>query len=135
MCLLVHSPLNTLKKFIDVLLIYNVVLITAVQQSDPVSYIYVCVCVCIHIHIHKYMGFPGSSGGKESTYNARDPSSIPGSGKIPWRRGRLPTQYSWASPVVQRVKNLPAMWETWVESLGREDPLEEGMTTYSSILA
>ena len=33
------------------------------------------------------------------------------------------------------VKNLLAMWETWVRSLGREDPLEEGMTTHSSILS
>ena len=33
------------------------------------------------------------------------------------------------------VKNLPAMWETWVRSLGWEDPLEEGMVTHSSILA
>ena len=33
------------------------------------------------------------------------------------------------------VKNLPAMWETWVQSLGWEYPLEEGMATYSSILA
>ena len=33
------------------------------------------------------------------------------------------------------VKNLPAMWETWVQSLGWEDPLEEGMATHSSILA
>ena len=33
------------------------------------------------------------------------------------------------------VKNLPAMWETWVRSLGWEDPLEEGMATHSSILA
>ena len=33
------------------------------------------------------------------------------------------------------VKNLPAMQETWVQSLGREDPLEEGMTNHSSILA
>ena len=33
------------------------------------------------------------------------------------------------------VKNLPAMWETWVRSLGGEDPLEEGMATHSSILA
>ena len=33
------------------------------------------------------------------------------------------------------VKNPPAMWETWVRSLGWEDPLEEGMTTHSSILA
>ena len=33
------------------------------------------------------------------------------------------------------VKNLPAMWETWVQSLGREDPLEKEMATHSSILA
>ena len=32
------------------------------------------------------------------------------------------------------VKDLPAMWETWVRSLGREDPLEEGMATHSSVL-
>ena len=40
-----------------------------------------------------------------------------------------------ASLVVQMVKNLPAMWETWVQSLGREDPLENGMATHTSILA
>ena len=33
------------------------------------------------------------------------------------------------------VKNLPAMWETWVQTLGWEDPLEKGMATHSSILA
>ena len=37
-----------------------------------------------------------------------------------------PLQYSWASLVAQLVKHLPAMWETWVPSLGWEDPLEEG---------
>jgi len=37
--------------------------------------------------------------------------------------------------VVQTVKNLPAMQESWVRSLGWEDPLEEDMTTHSSILA
>ena len=37
--------------------------------------------------------------------------------------------------MTQLVKNLPAMQETWVRSLGREDPLEEGMATHSSILA
>ena len=42
---------------------------------------------------------------------------------------------TWASLVAQRVKNLPAMWETWVQSLGWEDPLEEGVATHSSILA
>ena len=36
--------------------------------------------------------------------------------------------------MAQMVKNLPAMWETWVQSLGWEDPLEEGMATHSSIL-
>ena len=41
----------------------------------------------------------------------------------------------WASLVAQMVKNLPVMWETWVQSLGCEDPLEEGMATHSSFLA
>ena len=38
-------------------------------------------------------------------------------------------------PIAQLVKNLPAVWETWILSLGWEDPLEEGMATHSSILA
>ena len=37
--------------------------------------------------------------------------------------------------MAQLVKNLPAMQDTWVQSLGQEDPLKEGMATYSSILA
>ena len=40
-----------------------------------------------------------------------------------------------ASLVIQRVKNLPAVQETWVRSLGQEDSLEKGMATHSSILA
>ena len=40
-----------------------------------------------------------------------------------------------ASLVAQRLKHLPAMWETWVQSLGWEDPLEKEMATHSSILA
>ena len=43
--------------------------------------------------------------------------------------------YYLASLVAQTVKNPPVMWETWVQSLGWEDPLEESMATYSSILA
>ena len=43
--------------------------------------------------------------------------------------------YNWASLVAQLVKNLPAMWETWVQSLGWEDLLEKGKATHSSILA
>jgi len=46
-----------------------------------------------------------------------------------------PLQYSWASLGAQMVKNPPTMPETWVRSLGWEDPLEEGMATHSSILA
>ena len=43
--------------------------------------------------------------------------------------------YSWASLMAQLVKNQPLMQETWVRSLGREDPLEKGMAIYSTILA
>ena len=39
------------------------------------------------------------------------------------------------SLVAQRVKNLPAMWETWIRSLGWQDPLEKGKATHSSVLA
>ena len=44
-------------------------------------------------------------------------------------------QITWASLVAQMVKNPPAMMETWIGSLGWEDPLEKGMATHSSILA
>ena len=46
-----------------------------------------------------------------------------------------PLQYSWASLVAQLVKNLPVIQETWVQSLGWEDPLEKAKATHSSILA
>ena len=46
-----------------------------------------------------------------------------------------PLQYSWTSLVTQLVRNLPAIPETWVHSLGWEDPLEKGKATHSSILA
>ena len=42
--------------------------------------------------IYFYRGFPGSSAGKESAYNAADPGSVPGSGRFPWRRDTLPTR-------------------------------------------
>ena len=82
-----------------------------------------------------WLGFPGSSAGKESACNVRDPSSIPGSGRSPGEGISYPLQYSWASLVAQMAKNPPAMRETWVWSLGWEDPLEESMATHSSILA
>ena len=46
-----------------------------------------------------------------------------------------PPQYSWASLVAQLVKNLPAVQETWVQSLGWEDLLKKGKATHFSILA
>ena len=72
---------------------------------------------------------------KVSAYNAGDPGSIPGSGSFAGEGIGYPLQYSWASLVAQLVKNLPAMWETWVRSLSWEDPLEKGKATHSSILA
>ena len=117
------------------------------------------------LYLSYYWGFPGSSAGKESTCKAEDPGLILGSGRSPGEGIGYPLQYSWASLVVQMVKNPLAMQETWVgkipwrrdrlptpvflgfpggpdgkESacnagdLGWEDPLEEGMTTHSSIL-
>ena len=60
---------------------------------------------------------------------------IPESGRYTGRGIGYPLQHSWASLVAQLVKNLPAMWDTWVQSLGQEDPLEKGMATHRSILA
>ena len=80
-------------------------------------------------------GFPDSSVGKGSACNAVDPGSIPGLGKSPGEGIGYLLQYSWAFLVAQLVKNLPAMLETWVQSLGWKDPLEKGKATHSSILA
>ena len=58
-----------------------------------------------------------------SACNAGDPSFIPGSGRSTREGTGSPLQCSWASLVAQLVKNLPTMQETWVWSLGWEDPL------------
>ena len=71
-------------------------------------------------------GFPYSSVGKESACNAGDPGSIPGSGRSTGEEKGYPLQYSWASLVAQLVKNPPVTQETWIRSLGWEDPLEKG---------
>ena len=80
-------------------------------------------------------GFPDSSVGKEPACNARNPGLIPGSRRSTGEGIGYPLHYSWASLVAQLVKNLPAMWETWVQFLGCEDPLEKEKATHSSILA
>ena len=57
------------------------------------------------------------------------------SGRSPGEGIGYPLRYSSASLVAQMIKNPPAMQETWVRSLGQEDPLEKGMATQSSLLA
>ena len=89
---------------------------------------------------HRQVLFADSSVGKESTFHAGDPDSIPGLGRYPGEGKGYPFQYSgfqcsWASLVAQLVKNLPAIQETWVRSLVWEDPLEKRRATHSSILA
>ena len=76
------------------------------------------------------MGFSDSLVGKDSTCNAGDPSLIPVLGRSTGEGIGCPLEYFWASLVAQL-----AMWETWVQSLGWEDPLEKGKATHSSILA
>ena len=104
--------------------------------------------------------FLHSSVGKESAYNAGDPGLIPGSGRSAREGIGYPLQYSWASLswlgggsagkesdcnagdlglipcclIAQLVKNLPTMQETLGRFLGREDPLEKGKATHSSVL-
>ena len=67
------------------------------------------------------MGFPDSSVGKASTCNSRDSGSVSGSGRSSGEGIGCPVWYSWASLVAQLVKNMPAMWENWVQlhGLGR----------------
>ena len=60
-------------------------------------------------------GFPGSSAGEESTCNAEDPAWIPELESSLGEEIGYPLQYSWASLVAQTVKNLLAMWKTWIE--------------------
>ena len=80
-------------------------------------------------------GFPVSSVGKESACNVGNLGLIPGSGRSTGEGIGYPLQYSWASLVAQLVQNPPAVWETWVQSLGWEDPLGKEKATHSSILA
>ena len=82
-----------------------------------------------------FLGFFCGSDNRESACNAGDPSLIPGSGRSAGEGIDYPLQYSWASLVAQLVKSLPAMWETWVRSLGWDDPLEKGKATHSNVLA
>ena len=108
------------------------------------------------------MGFPGDLAVKNTHSNWEEIDLIPGSGRYLGERNGNAPQYSYlrnsmdkgawwatvhevarvghhlatkqASLVAQRLKRLPSMWETWVQPLGQEDPLEKEMATQSSIL-
>ena len=85
------------------------------------------------VHLVKAMVFPVVMYGCESwTVKKAECQRIDAFELWCWRRLlRVP----WASLVAQRLKRLPARRETWVQSLGQEDPLEKEMATHSSILA
>ena len=80
------------------------------------------------------IGFPGSSAGKESTCSAGDTGLIPGLGRFPEEQIGYSLQYSWASLMVQLVKNPPPMWkhgfDPWVvfpgSSAGNESACNAG---------
>ena len=72
--------------------------------------------------VNEVKGFPDSSVGKESACSAGDLGLIPGSGRSAGEGMGYPLQYSWASLVIQLVKNLPAMWEIWVGSWAGKIP-------------
>ena len=112
-----------LKKNIYLFIIWHWVLVAAHQIFE------------FSCHLWDFLGFPDSSFGKESTCNAGDPGSIPGSGRSTGEGIGYPHQYSWASLVAQLVKKPPAMREIQLRSLDGEDPLAEGVATHSSILA
>ena len=81
------------------------------------------------------LDFHGISAGKDLACNGGDHGSTPGLGLSPGEGIGYPLQYSCPSLVAQMVKNPPTVRETWVQSLGWEDPLEEGVATHSSILS
>ena len=82
--------------------------------------------LCCHTLL---LGVVCLSADKESACKARDP----GLGRSPGEGLGDPLQYSWASLVAQLVQNLPAMWETWVPSLGWEDLLGKVPLQYSGL--
>ena len=86
-------------------------------------------------YLFSLWSFPDSSVVKESAWNAGDPGPIPGLVRSSGKRIGYSLQYPCASLVTQLVKNLPAKQETWIWSLGWEDPLEKEMAIHSNILA
>ena len=84
---------------------------------------------------HPYLHHPGSSAGKEFVCNAGDTGSIPGLGRFTWRRDKVFTPVFLGFPGGSDGKESSWNARDWIQSLGWEDPLEEGMATHTSILA
>ena len=91
--------------------------------------------ICLYAIFPLAEGLLCGSDGRASACNSGDLGSVPRSGRSPGEGIGYPLPYSWASLVAQMVKRLPAMRETWVRFLGREDPLEKEMAIHSSTLA
>ena len=99
-------------------------LVGPLRIQHPSNFSFLGLCELYSTHAGD---FPGGLHGKESTCSAGNPSSIAGLRSSSGEGRGYPLQYSWTSLVAQMVKNQPAMWETWVQSLGWEYPLEEVM--------
>ena len=111
-----HLPLTCVARFPTG---HGLVLVHNSGFGEPWNKVYKCY---IRVDVFKIWGFPGSSADKGSTGKAGDPGLIPGLGKSPGEGIGYPLQYSWASLVAQMIKNLPAMWKTWVLSLVGKSP-------------
>ena len=112
-------------------------LVTTIKKIQELSHTYTCIYSPPLLFIQNYhntVNRDGSSAGTEHACNTGEPGSITGSGRLTGKGWGYPLLYFWVSLVTQLVKDLPSMWEAWVQSLGWEDPLEEDMATHSSIL-
>ena len=97
-------------------------------ETSSQDYTGVCVCVCVScMHICPFMGFPGGSGGKESACNARDPSSIPGSGRSPGEGNGNPLQYSCLENSLDR-----GAWQTTVHGVTESEEEPGGLQSMGS---
>ena len=118
-----HVGSSQTRKRTSVPCIGRQILITG-PSGKPQQCFILAILLGVYNDLTVVLGLPGSSAAKESTYNVGDPASIPGS-KILWRRDRLRTPVFLGFPGGSAGKESPAIWETWVRSLGWEDPLEK----------
>ena len=107
---------------------YNQINIFTTSRGYP--FMYLCVCVWC-----EPIGFTLLAHFMFTLLYCPPVKKIRGSEESFIRRATLPCGLFWASPVAQTVKRLPAMQETWVQSLGQEDPPEKEMATHSSTRA